>query len=230
MCGRLVVASSAEERAAWLAAAPIGEHPPASWNVAPGSLVSVVAVGGAGRRLGTMRWGLVPSWSTEPLPSTRPFNARAETLTELPSFSRSVQRRRCVVPVDGFYEWRTGSGGARPYHLSAFDGSPLALAGIWDRRPGPDGEGVSTFAVVTTAANPDVAPLHDRMPVLLSRRDCEAWLDPALDDTDELGTLLRSARPGTLLVREVSRRVNSVRNDGPELLLAPADAQLPFPA
>ena len=230
MCGRLVVASPPEALASWLEAEPVASPLEPSWNVAPGALVAVVASGRKGRRMGAMRWGLLPSWSTHPTRGARPINARAETLAALPAFAGALEARRCVVPVDGFYEWRRGPGGPRPHHLAAVDGRPLALAGIWDRWSGPEADGLSTFAVVTTSANPDVAPLHDRMPVVLSRHDCEVWLDPTVHDPDELVELLQPSPPGTLAVREVSRRVNSVGNDGPELLLPPEETPLPFPA
>ena len=231
MCGRLVVASPREVLASWLGAIPVEPDRSApSWNVAPGAQVPVVAAARGARLLGTMRWGLVPSWCPDPLRTARPINARAETLAERPVFAGGLEGRRCVVPVDGFYEWRRSGGVARRHHLTAADGSMLALAAIWDRPTGPGADGMSTFAIVTTAANADVAPLHDRMPVVLSRDDCEPWLDPAVRHADDLASLLRPSPAGTLAVREVSMRVNAVGNDGPDLLQPPEEARLPFPS
>jgi len=209
---------------------------PPSWNVAPGRDLYVVGGTRAGaRRLGVMRWGLVPSWSADPSSGPRPINARAESLLERPAFADAVARRRCLVPVDGFYEWGPlPSGGRQPWfierNVAGHDGGgpdedgpevgrPLVLAGLWDRWVSPDGEALTTVAIVTVAANDDVGRLHDRMPAILAGDDAwDRWLDPATVEPDLVTDLLRPADPGFLRLRPVGSRVNSVANDGPDLL------------
>lgn len=191
------------------------ERPP-SWNVAPGAEILAVADTRAGRRLGAMRWGLVPSWSTDPAGGRRPINARVESVLDKAMFAESLARRRCLVVVDGFYEWRRPPGAPKqPYFLDLADGSqePFALAGIWDRN---DGE--VTCAVVTAPSDDELAWLHDRMPVRLGRGRWDAWLDPSNHDVDEVMALLHEPASVRLRARPVGSRVNSARNDGPDLV------------
>jgi putative SOS response-associated peptidase YedK len=242
VCGRVVSSSSVTQLVDWLHVDDVvtPELAP-SWNVAPGRELYVVAdiraTGTrAARRLGSMRWGLVPSWSADPSSGPRPINARAESLLERPAFADAVAHRRCVVPVDGFYEWkRLPSGGRQPFFITHTDerhidggpgqGGPLVLAGLWDRWVSPDGEPLVTVAIVTVAANEQVAPLHDRMPaVLADPGDWDRWLDPATVDPDRVTPLLRPAAPGYLTLRPVDPRVNSVAHDDPGLL---AEAEEP---
>jgi len=227
MCGRVVATAAPDFLAAWLWATPSEvAPPPPSWNLAPGALLPVVAAGRSGRRLGAMRWGLVPSWSADPTRGPRPINARAETIAERPAFAGPFARRRCVVPVDGYYEWRRDAGGRRPHYVSRIDGSPLALAGVWDRWEGAGADGMTTCAIVTTSAGDDVAGLHHRMPVSLSADNWDRWLDRSVHQPAELLHLLGPAPAGTLCVREVGPRVNSARHDDPDLLARCRPTQL----
>lgn len=220
MCGRIVVARPVEVIAELMGVTEIvvadGGLAP-SWNVAPGAEVPAVAgVRGGGRRLGTMRWGLVPSWSPDPSSGPRPINARIEGLLDKAMFAESFARRRCLVVVDGFYEWRRPPGGPKqPYYLDAGDGlgAPLALAAIWDRH-----DGVVSCAVVTAEADENLTWLHNRMPVRVGPDRWDDWLDPAARDVGELMGLLSSPVSVPLRARPVSSRVNSARNDGPELV------------
>jgi len=223
MCGRVVVVRSAHLLAAELDVDEVvAPELPSRWNVAPGSLVYAIAGTRTGRRLGTLRWGLVPSWATDPSAGPRPANARMETLVDRPHFAGALAARRCVVPVDGFYEWRTAAGGARePWFLDSPDGTPLAIAAVWDRWDGAGGATLVSCALVTTAANADVARLHDRMPVFLGAADATDWLDPDCRDEGHLVSLLEPPPVGRLRARPVSRSVNSTANDGPELLAPP---------
>jgi putative SOS response-associated peptidase YedK len=221
VCGRVVSTSTVDQLVDWLrideVVAP--ELPP-GWNVAPGrDLYAVARTRSGARRLGLMRWGLVPSWSTDPNTGPRPINARAESLLDRPAFADALVRRRCIVPVDGFYEWERPAGAAtpQPWFLAPAGGRPLALAGLWDRWVAPDGAALVSVAIVTVAANADVARLHDRMPAVLDADDVDAWLDPA-PDVGGLLELLAPADEGFLELRPVSTRVNSVANDGPDLL------------
>ena len=217
MCGRIVVAKPLDVLAGYFGVADVVAEPrEPSWNVAPGAEILAVAGTTRGRRLGTMRWGLIPSWTTDPTGGPRPINARIEGLLERPSFAEPLARRRCLVVVDGFYEWRRPPGGPKqPYFLDRADGSgdPFALAGLWDRH---DGE--VTCAVVTGPADEELAWLHDRMPVRLGHDRWDAWLDPANHDVDALLRLLHESDGVRLRARPVGARVNNARNDGPDLV------------
>ena len=160
-----------------------------------------------------MRWGLVPSWATTPEDGPRPINAKAETLTDRALFSEALTRRRVVIPVDGFYEWRTEDDGKQPFLFRMRDGSPMALAGLWDRWRAPGQPVLVTFTIVTTAANEDVCALHDRLPAILTGAGVERWLDPTEHGVNGLMEVLRPARAGALSAVAVSRRVNDARND-----------------
>ena len=217
VCGRIVVARPVDVLADFFGATQViaGERAP-SWNVAPGADILAVARTRAGRRLGTMRWGLVPAWSADPAAGPRPINARVESVLDKAVFAESLARRRCLVVVDGFYEWRRPPGGPKqPYFLDLADGSgdPFALAGIWDRN-----QGDVTCAVVTGPADDDLAWLHDRMPVRVAADRWDAWLNPEDSDVASAMDLLRGPVGVPLRARPVSTRVNSARNDGPELV------------
>ena len=217
MCGRIVVTRPVDVLAAYFGAGEVvaAERDP-SWNVAPGAEIPAVAQTRTGRRLGTMRWGLVPSWSTDPAGGPRPTNARVEGILDKAHFAESLERRRCLVVVDGFYEWRRPAGGPKqPYLLDLADGSadPFALAAIWDRNAGE-----VSCAVVTGPADPELAWLHDRMPVRLRRDQWDEWLDPANADVAGLVALLEAPATVALRARPVGTRVNNARNDGPDLV------------
>ena len=217
MCGRIVVTRPLDVLAAYFGAAEVvaTERPP-SWNVAPGADIPAVAGTRGGRRLGTMRWGLVPSWSNDPSAGPRPTNARVESIVDKAVFSEALERRRCLVVVDGFYEWRRPAGGPKqPYLLDLADGSgdPFALAAIWDRNAGE-----VSCAVVTAPSDGNLAWLHDRMPVRLRGDQWDEWLDPTNHDVAHLVHLLEAPATVALRARPVSTRVNSARNDGPELV------------
>lgn len=196
-------------------------------NVAPTTRILAVAVDRERRRrLGRFQWGLVPSWAKDPSGSARLVNARSETVFEKPSFRHLVPSRRCIVPMDGFYEWRTVYEAPRPakapkepVYITRRDGQPLAVAGLWsswradDRSPW-----LHTCCVLTTDANDLIAPVHDRMPVILEPSDWSAWLDPSLSDRTELTALMIPAAVETIDLRAVSTRVNSVRNNDASLL------------
>ena len=239
MCGRVVAASPREVLAARLGADEVvGDELPARWNVAPGTRVYAVAGTRRGRRMGPIWWGLVPSWASDPSAGPRPANARVESLLERPTFEGALERRRCLVPVDGFYEWQTApdatafghAAGRQPWFLAPADGGPMAIAAVWDRwtdprvgamEAGDDSEPHVSCALVTTPANEEVGALHDRMPAILAPGDWDEWLDPANHDVECLHRLLRPAPPGRLSSRPVSRLVNRVANEGPELLSDP---------
>src|SRR5688572_3969459 len=206
MCGRYALYSSTDEMVEVFRIVN-----PAIWepryNVAPTDPMPVILRGGEVR---TMKWGLVPSWSKD----GRPFiNARAEGLFEKPSFRTAAKSRRCVVPANGFYEWRKEGKQRFPLLCRRRDRRMLAMAGVWE----PSREGPPSFAVITTDANALMAPVHDRMPVILDEEAIAWWLDPKAEPA-ELATLLRPAAPDDYELVPVNPRVNDVKNEGPELL------------
>ncbi|MGQ0744060.1 MAG: SOS response-associated peptidase [Acidimicrobiales bacterium] len=229
MCGRVVAAASPGQIASCLGAMPSGSFSTGAvprFNVAPGSPLPVVAEGSTGRTLGAMKWGLVPSWSRDP-GARRPINARAEGIESNRLFGPALARRRCLVVVDGFYEWTRGSR-RQPFYFHSPADSFLTLAGIWERSGSPGGESSVTVAIVTTEANPDVAEVHRRMPVVVGPQDWDRWLDRTLTDPAQLADVMTPAPAGTLDSHPVSFAVNRATNDGRHLLdpVDPAEISL----
>jgi putative SOS response-associated peptidase YedK len=222
MCGRFVSASSPDEIARYFdAEAPEALLEP-SYNVAPTNDVYAVLDDGGVRRLDAFHWGLVPIWAKDPRQGSKMINARAETLAAKNAYKPAFKRRRCIIPADGFYEWKKipGQKTKQPHFIHRPDGEPLAFAGLWEVWRGPDKQGdpLRSCTIVTTSANETMQPLHDRMPVILPASAWEEWLDPANDDIDTLGKLLVPAPPELIVTHPVSTEVNSVRNKGAELI------------
>ncbi len=186
------------------------------FNIAPTDPAPVIVLGKEGRRLGLLRWGLVPWWADDPRIGARMINARSEGAATTPAFRDPFRRRRCLVPADGFYEWRKEEGRKAPYWVHRADRRPFALAGLWDRWRPKDGGGdpIHSFTILTVDPSPDLATIHDRMPVVLHREARERWLDPGADE-GELAGLLRPAPDGSLEAWEVSTLVNKPENDLP---------------
>lgn len=168
----------------------------------------------AGRRVDLLRWGLIPTWAKDESFGAKTINARAETVATSQVFRDSFKRRRCLVPVSGFYEWRKLPGSTRkqPYYFTSSDAEPLMLAGLWSPWKSPDGP-METFTIITTTPNEMMAKFHDRMPVILGAEDWAAWLNPAKASEDELSGLLRPYPAELMLAHPVSTRVNSPKND-----------------
>jgi putative SOS response-associated peptidase YedK len=190
------------------------------YNVAPTQpLMVVLQRGDEGRVVEQHRWGLIPSFATSAKDGAKRFNARAETVATSPAFRTSFAKRRCIVPSDGFYEWRRAGGQKQPFFLHPPEAAVLAMAGLWSVwKDSETGMWVPSAAVVTTDANRLVSSLHDRMPVLLPREAWDDWLDPDMGDRKYLLQLLVPAPDDVLTVTMVSTRVNDVRNESPELL------------
>ena len=198
------------------------------WNVAPTQPVPTVRREEDGRHLVTLRWGLVPFWADDPSIGARLINARAETLAGKPSFREAFRKRRCLVPVDGFYEWKAEGKRKQGYAIRRRDRTPFAFAGLWERWNGPKGgpalaEPLETLTIVTTTANAVLKPLHDRMPVILDQTDWDLWLDPAAPPS-VLEGLLKPAPDALLEAYAVGPRVNNVRNDDAECAVPFDDA------
>lgn len=195
----------------------------ASYNVAPTDNVFAVVSRQGARRLGTLSWGLIPSWSKDASPRRRMVNLRAETVIGKQGFRRLLERRRCVIPADGFYEWKKVGDGQpkQPFFITSRDRRPLALAGLWAAWREPedqDAEWLRTCTIITTEPNELVAPLHDRMPAILSDGGWEVWLDEDEVDVELLSRLLVPCRSELLELWPVGREVNSVTNNGPRLV------------
>jgi putative SOS response-associated peptidase YedK len=227
MCGRFSQQRPASELAEIFAAEPLVDDPGARFNVAPTDDALVVVQRDDRRAITAYRWGLVPHWAADLKAGARMFNARAETLTTSPAFRDAFKRRRCLVPVDSFYEWKREGTARQPYNVVREDGRPLALAGLWAGWKDPATETVRrTFTIVTTTPNDALADLHDRMPVMIPDDAWDRWLDPSPADPGELIGLLQPTDEIALRVYAVNRDVNDVRRDGPELI-EPLIAQPP---
>ena len=229
MCGRYASVISAEQiRALFRTANPTVNHPP-SWNVAPSQAAMVVRRHPASgeRHLDLLRWGLVPHFTADLKAARKPINARSETAATSPMFRDALASRRCLIPADAFYEWRTVADGKQPYAIARRDGAPLVFAGLWEGWRSPDGEVLRTFAILTTAANGLMSSLHERMPVIVEEEDRATWLGET--DVDPVG-LMRPPGEEVLNLWAVSRAVNNVRNDTPDLLDRVADPHAPPPS
>jgi putative SOS response-associated peptidase YedK len=187
-----------------------------NWNVAPTDPVYVISEREGVRSLGSMPWGLVPHWAKDT--KSIHINARSETVSTTPLFRESFSRRRCLIPADGFYEWEARDLGRTPHWVYRADGHPMVFAGIWASRLDPESDTWHrTCSIITTTAEGVISPIHDRMPVSLVRDVWDAWLDRDLRDPDLVADLLDSVQPEEVMEHPVSNRVNSVRNNGPEL-------------
>ena len=218
MCGRFSQQRPASELSEIFAAEPLVDDLGPRYNVAPTDEALVVVQREDRRGLTAYRWGLIPHWATDARSGSKMFNARSETLSTSPVFREAFKRKRCLVPVDGFYEWKREGTVRQPYRITRADGRPLALAGLWTGWRDPATETVRrTFTIITSAPNHAIADLHDRMPVIVPEDAWARWLDPNPADRGELLGLLTPSDATELDIRAVSRLVNDVRNDGPEL-------------
>jgi putative SOS response-associated peptidase YedK len=234
MCGRYVIISTPEAIRALFG---YGEQPnfPPRYNVAPTQPIPIVRLADGKRSFTLMRWGLWPSWVKDPKTFPLLLNARGESVLEKPAFRNAMRRRRCLIPADGFYEWQVrGAGGPKqPYLVCAKKDAggqapPLAFAGLYETWTGPNGEEIDTAAIVTTAVNRTLAPIHERMPVFVPKEAFDLWLDCANVEADVAAALIRPADDHLLEACPVSPAVNRVANDSPALI-APAAAE-PAPA
>ncbi|MFQ6023307.1 MAG: SOS response-associated peptidase [Acidiferrobacterales bacterium] len=218
MCGRFTLVTPRERLVSHFRLEHACELSP-RYNVAPNQAVAAVRQSPAqGRELVMLRWGLIPYWAEGLRGPYGMINARAETLAQRPAFRAAFARRRCLIPADGFYEWKTVHGRKQPYAIRKKDHSLFALAALWERWQG-DEQVVESCAIVTTVANDLVRPLHERMPVVLPPEHYDRWLDPAIHGPAVLQPLLSPATPEPLIVYPVSTRVNSPKNDDAECLM-----------
>ena len=211
MCGRYVLHSRDKIKLAGLRTLDVPFE--AHYNIAPTQSVLAIANFGTGLEARTITWGLIPSWSSD---GKGFINARCETLEERPSFSESFRLRRCLIPADGFFEWKRSGREKRPFYIQARDDSPLMFAGVWDAWNN-HGRVIVTCAIITTPANDLVAELHNRMPAILPPELCEAWLNPASSSV-ELMRMLTPFPAARMKTYPVSSKVNAPENDTADLL------------
>jgi putative SOS response-associated peptidase YedK len=245
MCGRYASFRQAQDLADIFDVALVDDAAarlPPSWNVAPTDAARVIVerivddgerAGRAWREMHVARWGLVPSWATDPAAGARMFNARVESVAEKPAFRRAFAARRCLLPADGFYEWYTpegptdsprGKGKKQPFFLHRADGGLLVMAGLYEiwrdptRDRADDDAWLRTCTVITTQATDAAGHIHDRMPMVVTPEAVDAWLDPTVTDPDRVLELLAVTDADALEAYAVSTRVNRVQNNDPSLL------------
>ncbi|HBX68987.1 MAG TPA: hypothetical protein DEH25_06305 [Chloroflexi bacterium] len=220
MCGRFTLTvdpADLQEAFPWVAFPQQSFQP--RYNIAPSQPVAVIANTGD-NKLDFFTWGLVPFWAKDPSIGSRMINARAETLAEKPSFKNAFKRRRCLILADGFYEWQQipGEKAKTPMYIHLKDGKAFAFAGLWEEWNSPDGSQILSAAIITTSPNELMAPIHNRMPVILPESAYGMWLTPGETDTQKLSPLLRPYPAQALEAYAVSRMVNSPQNDQSECI------------
>ncbi len=220
MCGRFTLHTSRADLQLAFEGFVFPDEIDPRYNIAPTLDILVVANDGT-REVRQARWGLIPGWAKDPKIGNRLINARSETLAQKPAFKDAFRKRRCLVIADGFYEWRKEpEGGKTPIYIQLQDGRPFAFAGLWARWHPDEGEPVTSCTIVTTEPNPLVAPIHNRMPVILPPTAYDLWLDPDTDEPEVLNGLLVPYPAQEMVIRPVTRFVNSVRNEGAECIAA----------
>ncbi|MDY7095550.1 MAG: SOS response-associated peptidase [Acidobacteriota bacterium] len=219
MCGRYTLTAPSEVIAEVFDVAEVTAELSPRYNIAPTQETAIVGLNHEGKRtLGTMRWGLIPHWAKDPSIGNRLINARSETAAEKPSFRSSFKKRRCLVPADGFYEWKKLDGRKQPYYLRLKEHRPFAFAGLWARWSGEDDQPVLSFTLLTTEPNELAKEVHDRMPVILQPKHYDTWLDPEVHDREQLEAMLGSYPAEEMETYAVSTEVNSPRNDRPSCI------------
>ena len=225
MCGRYSLIADIGQLALRFEFDAIGLEQPPRYNIAPTQ--PVLTVRGAEPGVASyMRWGLIPSGARSASTGAPMINARAETLSARPSFRSALRERRCLIPADGFYEWRRDGAARFPVRFTMASGEPFAFAGLWDTWQGPNGEAVGSCTIITTQANELLQPIHDRMPVILPRELEPLWLNEEVRDPALLSSVLVPYDSGLMDAHEVSTLVNSAVNEGPELWEPPQQTRL----
>jgi putative SOS response-associated peptidase YedK len=189
---------------------------PPRYNIAPTQPVPIVRLDNGRRSFALVRWGLIPSWARDPRELSLMINARAESVLDKPAFRNAMKRRRCLIPADGFYEWKQDGDRRRPFYAAAKE--LVAFAGLWEPWIGPNGEEMETACIITTPANRTLRPLHDRMPAVIPRAAFDMWLDGGNVDADTAAALLVPAPEDTFAAHEISTAVNRTANDNAGLI------------
>ncbi len=217
MCGRYTITSAPEAVRALFRYAEQPNFPP-RYNVAPTQPIPIVRLADGQRHFALVRWGLLPSWVKDPKTFTLLINARGESVIDRPAFRAAMKRRRCLIPTDGFYEWKAVGGRKQPYFVRLKSGTPMALAGLWECWTGPNGEELETAAIVTTDANRQLSEIHGRMPVIVPPEAFDLWLNCSDVDATTAAALIQPAPENLLEVYPVSPAVNRTANDNPQLV------------
>jgi len=219
MCGRYAVFAGKEKiQEAFGVTSDDSDLFEPNFNATPGSLLPVVLLGKARvKRIGSLRWGLIPSWADDHSVGYSMINARCETLLEKPSFKKPFQRQRCIVPASGFYEWQKLGKAKIPYYIRTLDQEVMGFAGLFEKWE-KDGQTVFSFTIITTDSNDLLAPLHERMPVILKKKNYDDWLDPLFDDIEILQGMMKPYPTERMALYRVSDAVNTASNNGPELV------------
>lgn len=224
VCGRFLALSDPQLLAERFEVDQVRTEPlPQRWNVAPSLDIYAIIERDDTRRLGTLRWGFVPHWTTQLKGARTPINARVETVATTRMFATAFAKRRCLLPADGFYEWQVRDDGTKqPYHLHAPDGEPFAFGGIWtvwrDPAADEDADPVFSTAIVTMPASGRLAEIHERVPLIVPERLWSDWLTATPEEAPHLEDAVRALAPPALVAEPISDRVNNVRNEGPDLL------------
>jgi putative SOS response-associated peptidase YedK len=220
MCGRFALNNDHTGLQEWYDTQLVPNFAP-RYNIAPGSPILALREAPDGRRITTMRWGLIPSWAKDPKALPMLHNARGETIAEKPMFRQAFKKRRCIIPATGFYEWKAvpGQRSKQPFFISMRDGCPMSFAGLWETSRNEDGEPVDTCTIVTTEANEVLEPIHHRMPLILHRDDWQEWLNPELVEPAQLLPLVKPFDGEAMRAWGVSHAVNKVINDDGTLVL-----------
>lgn len=231
MCGRYTITSAPEAIRA-LFRYPEQPNFPPRYNVAPTQPIPIVRLVEGKRQFALVRWGLLPSWVKDPKSFKLLINARGESVVDKPAFRAAMKRRRCLIPADGFYEWKSVGGRKQPYFVRLKSGAPMAFAGLWETWTGPNGEELETAAIVTTGANRTLKTIHERMPVILAPDAFDLWLNCAEVDATTASALITPAPDNLLEAYEVSTAVNRTANDNARLVepLGPGAQGEPAPA
>jgi putative SOS response-associated peptidase YedK len=216
MCGRFIQSTGGQHLAERFGL-PTAPALTPRYNVAPSQSVQAIRMKEPSQREAVaLRWGLIPAWSPEPRTAYSTINARAESMADKPTYRQAFRQRRCLIPADGFYEWRKVGSRKQPYCIAPADGRPLAFAGLWERWE-RDGQVVESCTILVTAANTLIAPIHDRMPVILDLTAETRWLDPTVTDPAALHPLWVPCPSERLRLWPVSSQVNNPRHEGPAL-------------
>lgn len=198
---------------------PTPDHIEPRYNIAPTQTAWVIRTIGDHNQLDQLKWGLIPSWAKDPKIGNSLINARSETVAEKPSFRHAIKKCRCIIPANGFFEWEHIGEKKQPNYIRMTDDGLMAFAGIWEHWKAPeDGTAIETFSILTTESNQLIAPLHDRMPVILRPYDYSLWLDPLMQDPGELKHLYQPLPAEMLEMHQVTDRMNSPRFIGPECI------------
>ncbi|WP_134701532.1 SOS response-associated peptidase [Ammoniphilus sp. YIM 78166] len=216
MCGRFTLTISAEELMNRFLLTQLPDRYSPRFNIAPGQLIlAIITDYNQSVRAGFLRWGLIPAWSKDEKIGNKMINARSETLHEKPAFKSLLSRKRCLIPADGFYEWKVTGEGKQPVRILLKDEQVFSMAGLYDTWLNSEGQKVHSCTVITTQANDLISPIHHRMPVILKPEEEAIWLDRDIQDNKRLSGLLQSFHPDQMKVYPVSPDVGNVKNDHP---------------